>query len=145
MCFHCLSFLEFRLRSDTRRVPWSVERGLGAQWLQNHRGLSQTWTGKRWASQEFRTNPSAARWSPSASAFCLSFLHSAASLPPRMTFQSQTFAEISYLLMSQTALGLGFYTPPPLCQFNEMLSVREEQVHLIHHVQSDSNLDSPPP
>ena len=51
---------------------------------------------------------------------------------PEWLFQSWTFAEISYLLMSQTALGLGFYTPSPLCQFNEMLNVREDQVHLIH-------------
>ena len=69
MCFHHLSFLEFWLKSDTRRVPWSVERGQGAQLLQNHHGLSQTRTGKRRASQEFRANPSASRWSPSASAF----------------------------------------------------------------------------
>ena len=39
----------------------------------------------------------------------------------------RTFVEISYLLMSQTTLDLGFYTLPPLCQFNEMLNVREGQ------------------
>ena len=46
--------------------------------------------------------------------------------------------------MSQTTLDLGFYMPPPLCQFNEMLNVREDQVCLIQHVQSDSNLNPPP-
>lgn len=43
---------------------------------------------------------------------------------PEWLSRAQTFAEISYLLMSQTALGWGFYTPPPLCQFNKMLNVR---------------------
>lgn len=39
----------------------------------------------------------------------------------------RTFVEISYLLMSQTTLDLGFYTLPPLHQFNEMLNVTEGQ------------------
>ena len=63
---------------------------------------------------------------------------------PGWLSRAQTFAEISYLLMSQTTLDLGFYMPPSLCQFNEMLNVREDQVRLIHHVQSDSNLNLPP-
>ena len=70
-------------------MPWRVGRGLGAQLLQTHHGLLQTWTGKHGASQEFETNQFASHWSPPASASFCSFLHSAKSLPLRTIFQSQ--------------------------------------------------------